>query len=84
MEEYPLTHPVYTQGGCNDAYDAIRKIKEIHQTYGENKYVNFVAMKTSELPIVQESFPNHIVTCTMTDWYYEVRPKNNIVRYDNN
>ena len=74
---YPLTHPIYTQGSCLNAHDAISKIKQRFDEYSEEKYVNFVGLRLCDLEEVQKAFPNHIITNTGSaiSTYCEVRPK---------
>lgn len=73
---YGLTHPVYTQGACKSASDAINKINQMFDKYGQEKYVNFVGLPISELDEVQAAFPNHVIKNTGSEHltYCEVRP----------
>ena len=73
---YPLTLPIYTCGSCRSAQDAIWKIQQRFNEYSEQKYVNFVGLKLSDLEEVQKAFPNHVITNTGSEFstYCEVRP----------
>lgn len=55
----------------------IDKIKSLHTRYGSNLCFDLINMSLSELPTVQEAFPNHVIEHTHGKICpcYEIRPK---------
>ena len=76
-QSLPLTHAVYTKGSCGSAQDAIYKILRLQEEFDTGKYINFVGMPISDLPEVQQAFPDHVIENTAGQWtpYYELKPK---------
>jgi len=70
------TRAIYTNGSVFSEEDAISKIQQRFNEFGEKKYVDIVGLEfkgLGDLPKVQAAFPDHDVKGHR--WGHTIRPK---------